>query len=83
VRVRVVLYATIVLVVVAGAAKAGPFEDAVAAYEAGDYATAYRLQRPLADQGFVKAQVNLGIMYAHGHGVPRDDAEATGWFRRA
>jgi TPR repeat protein len=77
------LYATIVLVVVAGAAKAGPFEDAVAAYKVCDHATAYRLQRPLANQGFVKAQVNLGIMYAHGHGVSRDDVEAVRWFRKA
>jgi TPR repeat protein len=77
------LYATIVLVVVVGATKAGPFEDAVAAYEAGDYTAAYRLQRPLADQGFVKAQVNLGIMYAHGHGVLQDDVEAIRWFQKA
>ena len=80
---RIVELVLLTLVAVTGAAKAGPFEDAVAAYEVGDYATAYRLQRPLADQGFVKAQVNLGIMYAHGHGVPRDDVEATGWFRKA
>jgi TPR repeat protein len=70
-------------VAVAGTAKAGPFEDGVAAYEAGDYATAYRLQQPLADQGFVKAQVNLGIMYAQGQGVTRDDGEAIRWFRKA
>ena len=62
---------------------AGPYEDAVAAYEAGDYVTAYRLQLPLAEDGFAKAQVNLGIMYAYGRGVPQDDAEAVEWFRRA
>ena len=28
-------------------------------------------------------QVNLGIMYATGRGVPRDDAEAARWYRRA
>ena len=82
-RVRIVQLVLLTLVAVAGAANAGPFEDAVAAYEAGDYATAYRLQRPLADQGFVKAQVNLGIMYVHGHGVPQDDVEAIRWFRKA
>ena len=62
---------------------AGPYEDAVAAYEAGDYVTAYRLQLPVAEEGFAKAQVNLGIMYAYGRGVPRDDAKAVEWFRRA
>jgi TPR repeat protein len=35
----------------AAPAEAGPFEDASAAYERGDYATALRLWRPLADQG--------------------------------
>jgi len=30
---------------------AGPFEDGLAAYGRGDYATALRLIRPLADQG--------------------------------
>ena len=30
---------------------AGPYEDGVAAYDAGDYAAAYRLQRPLAEEG--------------------------------
>jgi hypothetical protein len=30
---------------------AGPFEDGVAAYNRGEYATTLRLFRPLADQG--------------------------------
>jgi TPR repeat protein len=30
---------------------AGPFEDATAAYDRGDYAVALRLFRPLANQG--------------------------------
>src|SRR5271155_902737 len=47
-----------------GVAVAGPFEDALAAYERSDYATALRLFRPLANQGIAKAQYNLGVMYA-------------------
>ena len=34
----------------------------------GDYATALRLWRPLADQGDASAQYNLGVMYAKGRG---------------
>jgi hypothetical protein len=34
-----------------GAAAAGPVEDALAAYERGDYATALQICRALADQG--------------------------------
>jgi len=62
---------------------AGPFEDAVAAYDRGDYVAAHRLFRPLADQGDALAQFNLGLMYANGQGVPQNDAEAFGWFRSA
>ncbi len=38
---------------------AGQLEDAVAAYARGDYATAVRLLRTLADQGQVDAQTML------------------------
>ena len=59
------------------------YEDASAAYERGDYATAFRLMKPLAEQGYAKAQYNLGVMYHKGEGVPADHAEAVKWYRRA
>ena len=62
---------------------AGPFEDGFAAADSGDYATAMRMWRPLADQGVADAQFNLGFMYANGEGVPQDDAEAVKWYRKA
>jgi hypothetical protein len=40
---------------------AGPYEDAAAAYNGGDYAAALRLLRPLANQGNAGAQFNLGL----------------------
>jgi len=67
----------------AAPAAAGPFEDAAAAYERGDYTTALRLFRPLAHGGDAYAQSFLGIMYTKGHGVPQDYAEAIKWFRKA
>jgi TPR repeat protein len=36
-----------------------------------------------AKQGHVLAQYNLAIMLADGRGVPKNDAEATHWFRIA
>ncbi len=57
--------------------------DARIAYESGDFGTALRLWRPLAEQGDVAAQFSLGLMYAYGQGVPRDYAEAMKWYRRA
>ena len=62
---------------------AGQFEDAVAAYGRGDYATALRLIRPLAEQGDASAQYNLGTMFSYGQGVPQDYAEAMKWFRKS
>jgi uncharacterized protein len=67
----------------AGAASAGPLEDADADIQRGDYAAAYALTRPIADQGLSAAQLRLGRMYARGQGVAQDYAEAARWFRRA
>ncbi len=53
------------------------------AYDKGDYATALKEWRPLAEQGDAEAQCNLGYMYKGGKGVPQDDAEAARWYRRA
>ena len=59
------------------------FDDARAARNKGDYATALRLWRPLADQGHADAQNYLGLMYLDGEGVPEDYAAAVSWFRKA
>jgi len=59
----------------------GQFEDATAAYERGDYATAFRLMKPLAEKGDAKAQHNLGVMYDYGRGVPQDYTKALKWYR--
>ncbi len=59
------------------------WDEAVAAYQRGDYATAIRKFRPLAEQGELGAQYNLGLMYRNGQGVPQHDAEAVGWYRKA
>jgi hypothetical protein len=50
----------------------GSFEYGLAAAERGDYATAMRFWRPLADEGEAHAQYNLGIMCHNGKGVPQD-----------
>ena len=80
---RATLTASSMLVAIAGAAVAGPFEDAGAAYQRGDYATALRLLQPLATQGDVNAQNNLGLLYQNGQGVPQDHNEAMRLFRLA
>jgi hypothetical protein len=62
---------------------AGPFEDGAAALKHGDYATALRLFRPLANQGDAHTQVMLGIIYDHALGVPQNYAAAMRWYRKA
>ncbi len=59
------------------------FYKGVAAYNSGDYATALRELRPLAEQGMVDAQLNLAVMYNNGEGVPQDYTEAERWYRKA
>ncbi len=63
--------------------KTDPFSRGYEAYNRGDYATALRLWRPLAEQGNALAQFSLGFMYDNGEGVPQNDAEAVKWYRRA
>jgi hypothetical protein len=65
------------------AVAADTFENAKTAFGKGDYATALRLYRPLANQGNAEAQYNLGWMYDIGKGVPKNDAEAAKWYRLA
>ena len=51
------------------------------AYASGDYETALRVWRPLAERGDGDAQASLGLLYARGQGVPQDHSEAIKWFR--
>ena len=66
-----------------GIVRAGPLEDGLGAYKRGDYTTALRILRPLADQGSAEAQFWLGAMYEHGQGVAHDYREARHWVRLA
>ncbi len=59
------------------------WDEGFAAYKRGDYATALREWRPLAEQGDADAQYNLGNIYKNGKGVPQDYAQAHMWFNLA
>src|ERR1051325_1942382 len=65
------------------AAMAGPWEDGMAAYNRGDYVPAFRLFRPLAEQGNARAQTALGVMFRKGEGVPKNPVRARMWFSLA
>ena len=52
----------------------------LAAYDVGDYETAFAECMPLAQEGDMTAQFCVGRMYANGFGVMMDDAEALKWY---
>ena len=52
----------------------------LAAYDVGDYETAFAECMPLAQEGNMTAQFCIGRMYANGFGVMMDDAEALRWY---
>ena len=60
---RTLLTALTALMLFATPVVAGVWEDAEAAYKAGDYEEAFRLFKPLAEQGDLLAQYNLGLIY--------------------
>ena len=62
---------------------AGGIDRGAAAYKQGDYGTALREWRPLAEHGHAGAQLNLGFMYDNGYGVPQDYTKAIKWYRKA
>jgi tetratricopeptide (TPR) repeat protein len=63
-------------------ANAAAYDDAFAAYQKGDYQTALKLMKPLAEGGNVNAQYNVGAMYNENL-VKQDYNEAAKWFQKA
>ena len=59
------------------------FQKGLAAFQAGDYATALQEWAPLAEAGLAQAQTSLGFMYNNGNGVLQDYKEAVKWYRLA
>ncbi len=59
------------------------FEDGLFASHKGDYVSAFREFRSLAEKGHTKAQLHLGIMYEMGLGVKQDYPEAAKWYQKA
>jgi TPR repeat protein len=67
----------------AAPACANEFRDGERAYARADYIRAGAIFSREAERGQAGAQTYLGYMYSLGHGVPRDEAEAVRWLRRA
>lgn len=55
----------------------------LAAWEAGDFTTAFKEWKPYADKGNSGAQYSIGLLYRDGKGVQKDDKEALAFFQKA
>ncbi len=59
------------------------YTEGLAAYDRGDYITAYNEWLEPAEQGLAQAQYRVGSLYESGLGVARDFTEVSKWYRRA
>ena len=53
------------------------------AAEKTNYVEAVKWYRKAAEQNYAPAQYNLGVCYANGQGVAKDEVEAVKWYRKA
>jgi TPR repeat protein len=59
------------------------FQEGWDAYKVGDYATALKEWKPLADKGNALAQAGLGRLYKTGRGIAQDYKAAIKWYTLA
>ena len=76
-------FALVLSVICLAAPAWADYQAGMDAYNSGNYATALREWRPLAEQGDPRAQFRLGSLYENGNGVPRDFAKARQWYEKA
>jgi TPR repeat protein len=84
IAVRAILTAMLIACcIMAGVARAEPYDDGEAAYNAGQYAAAFEIFQPLAEQDDARAQLYLGLLYSEGDGVQKNPIQAVYWYRKA
>jgi len=52
-------------------------------HQNGNYQSAYKVIKPLAQKGYVHAQALLGMMYDNGDGISRNQTKAISWYKKA
>ncbi len=83
-RLFALLLAALAALVFGAGARAGPYDDGMRAYNAGDLPKALEVWGPLAETGDAVAQYSLGKLLENGGaGVPRDVVAAAKWYRRS
>ena len=77
---RIITLAIALLIIPVASAIGQDWQKGYSAYESGDYATALREFRLLANQGNAAGQFSLGVIYSNGEGVPQDYKAAKEWY---
>ncbi len=73
-----------VLFLILSASVRADFNDGVFAYARGDYEKAWQTMMPLAQNSkHPYAQYYLGVMFANGQGIEKDEKEAAKWYLEA
>ena len=80
---RFILTMSCIAMMLAAPISAQDFLKGLEAAQSGDFETALKEWKPLAESGHSSAQNNLGLMYYHGWGVSKDDEEAVQWWALA
>ena len=76
-RRRLISFCLPFALLLAPAVRAAPLDDANAAFQRGDYATAERILLPMAEAGNAYAQYRLGMVYAEATGEMRSATRTT------
>lgn len=66
-----------------GSAFAEDLLSAQAAYDKGDFQTAFKEFLSLAEGGNALAQSSTGVMYDMGHGTTKDYSKAVEWYKKS
>jgi TPR repeat protein len=79
---KYLIFSLSLLLLASPAAFAG-FDEANAAFEAGDYTRAQAELKPLLDQHDPRAQYAMGVLFENGLGVNKDLSQAAAWYLKA
>ncbi|MGV7222356.1 MAG: tetratricopeptide repeat protein [Nitrospinales bacterium] len=73
----------LVLILSTTSVYADEFQKGQDAFENNDYKTAFKIFKPLAEQGSAKAQLILSFFYQGGLGTMRDQIQSITWLRKS
>ena len=77
------LFAASAPLTTAGPARADELGEAMRAYANMDFVGSFSIYSELASVGNVTAELELGVQYNYGEGVPQNFAEALYWYQKA